>query len=181
MKPASSLSRREGVIAVVCAILVLFWAVYAGVWGPLTDRKDKAVQKAAVLRKKLARDRARVAQQAGLDARWQKAIDVFGEKGGSANDGSGLIAAVEAAAATAGVKVGDLQPQAPVDNEDLRRYVIRVTVDAPLTSIALFIHTLQDAPHYLEVSEFRVQRYQTGTNVLRAEILLSLLRLRLDL
>lgn len=140
---------------------------------PAVDRWEAVTQAIAEKQVRLARHRRLLARRSVTEAEHTQYAGLARIGGSEEAEITAVLTTIEDLAGQAGVRITDIKPQ-PVRTVDFYKYFgVELEAEAAVQPLMQFIYRLQTAPQVLKVDRLRLSAKTGGSNLLRAEFLIS--------
>jgi len=170
------LSTREKVIAAITFVMLFVYAIVFLVARPLNNMLATMQESIATSEKRLMKGREILSSRAGLQESLDKLENEWGVSASDNAEATELVAALEAAATAADIRINNIEPR-PVIKDVLIRYPIALTVSGTSTGIIKFLHIIQVKPLALRVDNLNLERAVDGNTVINGSIVVTRLRI----
>ena len=172
------LSQREKMIAGACLLACLAFAgqrLYGrfqegGGVDPLTQER--------VLIRKIAQAREVMAQGRAYDQRFRRVVEALGSVSPDGVEMSRITSAIDMLARQSRVRVVNVKPLAPQDEEFTRRYAVEVVFDGDWQALAGFIHRAQAADSFFYISRMEITKFSEEMRSLQSRMTLTRYRVK---
>jgi Tfp pilus assembly protein PilO len=169
------LSKRELIIIIISAIIILSYVAYRFVSNsPSEDGGLKGQIQMA--HRKLGKNQAVISKGPAITQQYHQLVKILGVAKSEGVEVSAMVSKLEALAKESNMHVANVQPQRAVNKDIVRIFSVELVVDGKWSSIAKFLYLAQSQPNFLNVDELSLEKYSDITSSLRGRIVLSRIR-----
>ena len=152
------LGPRETKILFTAAAVVISAGALNMIYMPLQNKKFSLNERIMDARRHMAAERAVIQKASQVDGRYQNYLGRFALAGTEEEAVAAVLKELEEMIRKLSLSIGDLKP-GPLKNEGAHYvFTVSLSLNDDLPGLVRFLYALQQAPHYFDVDEMRIEK-----------------------
>ena len=158
------LNPREAKILFAAAAVLISAVAFHMIYIPLWEKKRFLNEQLLDMRREMALDRTVIRTAGAIHGRYESYLGRFGQAGSGEEAVAAVLKDIEEIIRNLNLDVGDLKP-GPLKNEgDHYVFTVDLSINDDLTDLVRFLYALQQAPHFFDVDEMRIEKTERRGN-----------------
>ena len=174
---AIKLSNREKIIALICVVMIGIYVVFQGFIRPGNLRDQNLLKLIAKKHQTLEMDRRTLQESHLIREKYDNYLQTFAQNGSDEQEASALISDVEAVSGKYNIQITNMQPQKVLLQDQYKLMSIQIVFSSSLIKATQFIHELQDAPYFMDVSEIQLEKSLGVEGIVNGRLILTRIRI----
>lgn len=171
------LSKRETGMFAVTAVVIVAAVLVQFVLKPLFQGGRDIDSLILARQQKLVKIKQQLATAKAADEQYAKLLDSIGRAGPDGQEGSSLLARVEAAANEANVHLLNMQPQAVSRQKLVNMYAVELQLSGPAAAVIKFMYALQAPPDNFFINELNLEKNADASGTISGRVVVAKMRL----
>ena len=169
----SQFSKREKIIALISAGLILILLIYFFLLEPMLGKLDAINTEIETQELRWRKNLKILSQEAEISNQYQKYADFVRPKASDEQEMANILSEIEAVAKEVNIRILDMKPQKIKTLEFYKSFGVDLIIEGQLKDITHFLYNLQNAPHLLKTDKLHLEKESVVQPVLKASLLVS--------